>query len=207
MRPQKRPWQDVPRLLRARARFRTEFEDPNARSSVPAFLAWKALLIVAKGSSQGGERSQCAEAIKHAMASETLLRPHALAFVKNLQPFRSVSPAVVRDWYVDPQLEGPPARERVDYILRQIKRLAPLTEQPAGSSFREEHLADLADQVYAVRCAVIAHVSVLSTGNLFQTVVPAFEDLTAGVALSAWAERARLTLREAEAETGVHITK
>ncbi len=193
--PTRLPWPDVPRLLQKRQDF-LGLEAALA-SSVTAFLAWKAFLIVARGGFQGSEKNQCSELISTALSRHPSLWPCARNFATSLKPLANESPAVVADWYAEESWE-PDARERrVSWAKRTLREMAAANEHEKGGSRLLEHLSDHA---YAVRSAVLAHGAIHTTANHFERIVPAFEVFVSHVACAGWAERARLSLDAAMME-------
>jgi hypothetical protein len=189
----------VPRLLQKRRDFR-DLADPSVSSSVTAFLAWKAFLIVARGSSTGIEKIQCRHVVRATAATFPELRAPAKRFASALKAIAAGTPTTVADWYSDPALEADDTRKRVQWAKRSIAKLnETLSSDRVGDSVAEE----LADHVYAIRSAVLAHGAIHSTGNLFQLVVPAFEDFVSMVACAGYAQRAGITLTEALEECRV----
>jgi len=95
---------------------------------------------------------------------------------------------VVEEWYViKDELSQLSADSRIARVQSKQRKLKRLFDQVRGS----ESIADLgpqiADELYDIRNSVLAHVSVLSTGNLFDVVIPRFEQLVADVATCGWA--------------------
>lgn len=199
MAPQGRPWSDVPRLLRKRRQF-ADLGDRSLASSVTAFLAWKAFLVVARGSAAGEEKQQCISTVAEVLSQHPGLWTAAEAFGKALRALRQASPAVVTDWYCDAAWDQAKSKRHVEWALRSIREI---NERIAAGQRTSAEAAILADHMYAMRSAVLAHVSVQSTGNLFQHLVPPFEQLTCRVACAGYAQRAGLDLSAAESECDV----
>lgn len=197
----RRIWPDVARLLQKRREFR-DIRDPNVASSVTAFLAWKAFLIVVRGSATGDEKDQCREVVTRALVEFPILWENAEHFVKSLRPLQSQSANVVGDWYAEPSWTEAQTKGRVAWATRSIGRLH---EAMTRKDHRETFAGEIAEHAYAIRSAVLAHGAVHSTGNLFQLIVPRFEDFVARVACAGYAHRAQLPLKEAYEECNVGI--
>lgn len=195
-------WPDVGRLLRARGQFRS-YGTADAASSVPAFLAWKAFLLVARGTDEGSEPSQCAKLIAQSLEACAELTPRAVTLATNLQDFRRVSPAVVQMWFVPDSVGAEQATAEVQGMLRRIRSLERFGELNGANGSRAAYT--LGGICYAIRNAVLAHVNVLSTGNLFQRIVPPFEELVAAVAVAGWAKRAGVSLGDAKVFLKVNV--
>lgn len=81
------------------------------------------------------------------------------------------------------------ARKRIKNLVRKVE---------SGSSVSAYPCEEIASELYRMRNAVLAHPSVYTGANLFEAIVPAFETLTATLALAGWARHTRRTLKEAE---------
>jgi len=191
MRPH-RPWPDVPRLLKKRNDFRQLLGDATLAGSVTAFIAWKAFLIIARGSLDGDEKAQVRGLFRATMgADRDLLWIAASAFVTSLRGIAEGTPQSVADWYADQSWARAKRDGQVDWAKRSIGRLS----AAFASGQRSAELAEqVADHVYAVRNAVIAHGAVHTNANHFQRVVPRFEHLTNLVTCAGYATRADLPL-------------
>ena len=201
--PTRRIWPDVARLLQKRREF-LDIGDPTLASSVTAFLAWKAFLIVARGSTTGDEKSQCRRVVIEALDLYPALWANATSFVRALRPLQSASVNVVGDWYADPSRSQREVLSRVGWAQRSIGKLhAAMERKERDATFA----SDIADHAYAIRSAALAHGAVHSTGNLFQLIVPSFEDFVARVACARYASRAKLELIAAYEECNLGDSK
>ncbi len=196
----KRRFPDVHRLLSARDNFR-ELQGEGA-SSVPAFLAWKAFLVVA--------RLECGTSEKHkviASCRESITRfgPDLEESVKRfsvaLSSVNNVPDSVVRDWYVSAEMyeqvsksyiadEVAQARRRIARMQRAIDRATSCSVFPCE---------EIGLELYRIRNVVLAHPRVLTGANLFETIVPAFEDLVYRLALAGWGRHTNTSYLDAEA--------
>jgi hypothetical protein len=192
----RRLWPDVPRLLRAREQF-SSYQTPDAGISVPAFLAWKAFLIVMRCEEGETEKERCRNSVTLSLrAFRDDLHGESSAFIHALHHFLDETPAVVSDWYLPTNVDGHPERE-VRRIVQDLKRLEAHSRRMSAEQLAELG-PEIADQLYQVRCSVIAHASVLTNGNLFDVIVPAFGRLVAALSLAGWARRAGISLQEAK---------
>lgn len=195
----RKPWPDVPRLLQRRRHFQ-DLGDHSVASSVTAFLAWKAFLIVARGSSSGAEKDQCATLTSSMLSQHSDLWLPAVEFAKALKPLSRQTDMMLGDWYADPALSPREFENRVRWARRSIVKL----NKDLSSGDRGEAVSKaLTDHAYAIRSAVLAHGAIHSTGNLFELIVPAFEEFVSQVACAGYAERARIPLAEALEECRV----
>jgi hypothetical protein len=195
----RRPWPDVPRLLQKRRQF-AELGDRSLASSVTAFLAWKALLVVARGSETGDEKQQCIRTVTMALSHHPEFWAEAESFTRALRALTQVSAAVVQDWYCDTAWEPDKSARHAEWATRSIREANELMAEGRKDATLAERVGD---HLYAMRSAVLAHASVQSTGNLFQLVVPPFEQLTCHVACGGWADRAGIALDVAMEECDV----
>lgn len=187
-------WPDVPRLLTASHDFASA-DSPDTHYSVPAFMAWKALLIVVRGENEETEKRQCIESIhKSLSAYPKELRAPLAAFAKAADRFRSTSRNEMAEWFCSPGDRNTSAT--VTATLKAIQSLQRVPSMP------DEQLPGLSDELgavlYNMRSAVIAHAAVFTRSNLFDVVVPAFTRLVAGLAMAGWAGRAGASWAEAE---------
>lgn len=169
-------------------------------TSVTAFLAWKAYLIVARGSVNGPEKVQCGRLATLMLGKFDELWPTAAAFAKALKPLTVASAVELTDWYADPSLPAKTIDKRVRWAKRSIASVnAAVERQARGDALAEE----LADHAYAIRSAVLAHGAIHSTGNRFQVIVPLFEEFTSRIACAGYADRAEISLQDAFEECRV----
>lgn len=194
--------EDIPRLLRGREAFRSLSSEAGA--SVPAFLAWKALLIAAQTSGSGSETEQCRALLREVYPRNSAhLYPPLKAFVRALQLLSKQPLHVVAEWFVVPEERASvPAGALNATASGFVNRLQKLNRQlPNGvGSVDPTALHEVMNFAYLVRNAVIGHGSVLSTGPLFPSIVPAFEVFVGTLALAAWAQINRLEFDAAAAE-------
>ena len=124
-----------------------------------------------------------------------------------LRPFRlGINRLTVSDWYLRPEeydlASQAEISNRVDSIVRRVIALVDkLDNTPRG----QLHLLDndITFHFYNVRNAVLAHAAVMSTGNLFAIVVPAFEHVAQSLAIAGWARRSGAPFDEARIAAGV----
>ena len=195
----RRPWPDVPRLLQKRREFQ-HIGDQSVATSVTAFLAWKAFLIVARGSSSGPEKDQCEALVRRMLFKFPELWPTAENFVRTLKTLSTASSSEIADWYADPSLSKKKIEDRVSWARRSIVNMSGAL---AVRTHTDSQALELAGHAYAVRSAVLAHGAIHSTGNRFAIVVPAFEDLSSQIASAGYAERADIPLSVAFEECHV----
>src|SRR4051812_39338671 len=91
---------DIPRLLRGRGAFRELSSEAGA--SVPAFLAWKALLVAAHNEAPGAdEPERCRRALEsaHAHAPE-VIGTSVTNFHRALERFKNAPCHVLSEWFL-----------------------------------------------------------------------------------------------------------
>ena len=191
-------WPDVQRLLLKRRDF-TDLADRSVANSATAFLAWKAFLIVSYSES-AKEQDRCARTVLESLKTFKDLWEDASKFVVALRIFEKASPRLIAEWYCDTELSKEAQNLRVDWALRTIKQLG----ADVANGRREEKQAKLlAQHMYAMRNAVIAHGAVHTSNQLFQQIVPCFERLTCRVTCASYAIRAEISLEAAMEHLGV----
>jgi hypothetical protein len=191
--------EDIPRLLRGRDHFRALQTDAGA--SVPAFLAWKALLLAAQTGPPGSESSQCRDLLRTSYLDHPeYLREAIGSFQGELQTFRKRSINVIAEWFIIPEEGTRPSAEQITRQCRNIvKRIRALSgDLCSEQSFEARELDESMNFAYLMRNAIIAHGTVLSTGPLFRQIAPRFEDFVSSIALVRWAKLNRITPVEAE---------
>jgi hypothetical protein len=195
-----RIWPDIPRLLRARSLFRELGADTS--SSVPAFLAWKAFMVTTRAEEGTSERARCERAVAECLRQYPEdVEPALRSFIHALGPFRNgINRVAVGEWYITgdewDSLSAAEVKVRIDRVLARLQRLLQ-TERQLGAGGLYEMADDLTYHLYNVRNAVLAHAAVLSTGNLFPIVVPAFERAAEALALAGLSRRAGVAFRDA----------
>jgi hypothetical protein len=196
---------DVPRLLRAKEQFRS-LSSIDAASSIPAFLAWKAFLIVARQESAPTEKRRCQDSVAETLKAfpDEVMGP-TREFVENLQLLRNprmASPSVVEDWFISmddlTSLQRDQLTIQRERILRSIERLDRAL-QGDGRLLLNEGDA-IGEQLYRVRNSVIGHASVVTGMVLFDRIVPAFESLVSELALLGRARLGNISAYDARAE-------
>jgi hypothetical protein len=200
--PRKKPWPDVPRLLQARARLATVF-DEGVVSSVTAFLAWKAFLITAKSLGTGAERDRCTERIRDAIASEPTCARAAARFATALEILSEQSNVAVAEWLVS---DGDDADKRDRTVARFRREVGKLTSRGRSEPLAQPDRFSVAEWAFAFRNAVIAHGSVHSTGNLFRLLVPSFDEMVCAVACQGYSTQLGISFEEARDECNVQLS-
>lgn len=191
----KLPWADALRLLRKRQEIAQEIREPLLGDSVQAFMAWRAFLIVARGTYPGvREKAQCQEMLRLALRDYPESQGPASALLKGLVVLSKQIPSTIAPWYTDDDSTEEACRDALEKAQRRFRSYR------AMEGIDEDNLdrlaTDLGSDVYAIRSAVIAHASVTTSGNLFMAIVPAFTSLVAVCACAGIASRAAVPLAQ-----------
>lgn len=162
-------------------------------------------MVTTRAESGEGERDRCRVSMEESLRLfsgelEAVVR----SFAGAIKSFRlSQNRVAVAEWYLLPDNLATATRpQTVDDIVARVSRFTSSVER---TSQRDLHRVarELSFHAYNVRNAVLAHISVLSTGNLFSVVVPAFERLSERFAVAAWARRAQAPFAEAATRAGI----
>lgn len=194
---------DVPRLLKSKDQFRT-LASPDAASSIAAFLAWKAFLLVARAETDASEKRRCqSSVVKTLRHFPDELFPNVRAFADTLQLFRdprAASAEVFNEWFISLDDAAALSRDEIarerGRIARSIERLGHLTNTESTALLVSEG-ALLGEQLYRIRNSVIGHASVVTGMVLFDRIVPEFERVVSDLALFGRARLASMTAEEA----------
>lgn len=197
--PKNRPFKDVPRLLQMRSEIQGKKIGEYETSAVTAFLAWRAFLIVARQTEVGKEKDVCEKKIEEMLKQHNELKEVTEKFVKSLKPLIQQSENVVKDWYCDIAQE-PQYPFSVDTIRQKIKKMNEAFTHPEGWKGISR---DITYHAYAIRNCVLAHGTMHSTGNLFQSIMPAFDNFVASIACAGYATQSKITFNEAKEECHV----
>jgi hypothetical protein len=171
---------DVPRLLALKQQVRRSVLGEDTASSVAAFIAWKALLLISNAQPGSGEADRIQAGVRTSLRSSPgQLRPAVQSFVGALKRLSAsdVTPSVRAEWMEDPRGE----EEDIDAVLRSVKHLAnQISRAP------DEELWTLAPAIALnlrrVRHVVIGHVRVTTGSPLFSAIVNPFENLVTQLA-------------------------
>jgi hypothetical protein len=178
-------------------RAKVEGLQPGVATSLTAFLTWKAFLITAKSVGVGAERDKCVKAVAEAIRVDAACQLAAAGFASALELLAEQSPIAIAEWLASDDDEAVARDGKVDRFQRAMRKLTPRKKAeplPLGERFT------VAEYAYSFRNAVIAHGNVHSTGNLFQYLVPKFEELVLSVACVWYADRIGITSAEARHE-------
>jgi len=187
----RKPWRDVPRLMQMRNRVGDL--QAGVATSVTAFLAWKAFLITAKSCGTGAERERCISRIAEAISLDHECQHVAGRFADGLLLLADQSNVAVAEWLAVDDDDEVTRDGRVARFKRDVRRMSP---RARNSPLPIQDRFTIAECAVAFRHSVIAHGSVHSTGNLFQLIVPPFDDLVCAVTYQGYAQRLGLSLDE-----------
>jgi hypothetical protein len=171
---------DVPRLLALKRQVRALVLGEDTASSVAAFIAWKAMLLVSNAQAGSGESERVKAGVTMCLRNHPeQLRPALRSFMAALKRLSAsdVTPSVRGEWIEDCREDG----QDVDSILRSVRQLA---EQLPGTP--DDRLWTLGPAVALnlrrIRHVVIGHARVTTGTPLFAAIVNSFEDLVTELA-------------------------
>ena len=185
--PKNHPFQDVSRLLQMRSEIREKKIGQFETSAVTAFLAWRAFLIVARKATGGHEKDFCAKKIKDMLVQHNELKEVTERFVNSLKQFPQQTEEVIKEWYFQP--------DDVPLIMREIKSMNETCIKPEGWKTISWQLTQ---HLFAIRNCVLAHGTMHSTGNLFQSIMPAFDNFVASIACAGYATQFKIPFSQAK---------
>jgi len=168
-------------------------------TSVTAFLAWKAFLITARSIGARSERDRCVERLLQAQQQQRECRVYAARFAEALEALSEQSNVAIAEWLAADDDDEDTRDGKVARFKREIARLT--SRDDAELTVADQHT--IAEYAVYLRHSVIAHGSVHSTGNLFEFVVPKFEDFIASVACQGYASNGGLSFQEAAHECAI----
>ena len=189
--PKNRPFSDVPRLLQMRSEIKGKKIGQFETNAVTAFLAWRAFLIVARTATGGHEKNFCLKKIKATLEEHNELKEVTESFVNSLKQFTQQPEEVIKEWYSPPN--------DVTIIMREINDMNVECTKPGGW----KKPWPLTEHLFAIRNCVLAHGTMHSTGNLFQSIMPAFDNFIASIACAGYATQSKITFNKAKEECHV----
>ncbi len=193
------PWKDALRILRKRQGIVSDLSETALADSIQAFLAWKAFVIVARGTTPTAkEKNQCQELLRLALGAYPQIVAPADGFVRGLEALARQSDAMLEDWYCEEDWEQDLRRARITQARRRVRQLG--ASRARGALADPSVAYDLGQDMYAVRSAVIAHASVNTSGNLFPAIVGPFGQLAAVGACAGIALRSGTSLERVMGE-------